>query len=120
MAIKERETYLKEEYVLNTKSNEIWKKTLLTNMRVDKCLSISEIEEIIFKDNVEFFIRPEGDFLQPLTQSEFISRWDSEYKKHLNYDGEKSLDEFENGYYYIPELWKLKYGNKLLVLHYHH
>ena len=114
------DNYESEEYFINSKSHEIIFRGVLSN-RFVKELNEEEVEQLLFDEEVTVFIQAANDRLQPLEQSKIKERWEEHYKDHITTaDEERYLDDFENGYYYYAQLWKMKLGKKMILLAYHH
>lgn len=115
---------IKEEYYIDEKSNEVRKNIVLTRKRLSQKLSFEYLKDMIFNEELLIFISSfQTDFrseLEPLSQRELQIKWESDFKNNINLDDEVCLDGFPNGYCFVPELWRMKFGKKLLVLYYFH
>ncbi len=110
---------IKESFFLNRKSREIYSLTLWSRKNI-KVLNSQEVEQIILDNSSTVFINYERDNLTMLAESELVSFWESDLKNHIAKSYCSSPQDFEHGYCYIAELWKGKYGKRILVLHYLH
>lgn len=113
--------FKKEEYYINSKSNEIWFKGLFANQYV-KELSENEVKDIVFNDeSVIIFINFERDHLTLIENEEFKSKWENEYMGHIaDEDDLRRGYEFKRGCCYHASLWKMKYGRKIILFSYDH
>ncbi len=111
---------LDEQFYLNSKSREIWSRTVWCRCYVED-LDHAEVESVILNDNPEIFINAEADRLSRVPDDNVLSFWESDLKGHVaEYDDGVDLCDFENGYCYAVQLWKAKGGKKVLVLRYYH
>lgn len=111
---------LEEQFYLNTKSHEIWSRTVWCRRYV-RDLGPAEVESIILNDNPEILINAEADKLSRIPDANVQAFWESDLKGHVaKYEDDFDLEDFENGYCYAVQLWKARGGKNVLVLRYHH
>ncbi len=109
--------YINETYFFDHKSNTIYKESIISRKKITN-LDEEEVFALIKNDNVQLCIHTEQNKLDWINETSLIVK---KLKNHINsWDNEKSLSEFENGYCYFAELWKMKHGKKLVLLHYRH
>jgi hypothetical protein len=113
-----------EEFIL-TRNQRIYKRTLISKSKMSAKLSFEEIERHVYDKDTEVFIRydnpkAEAVLTKVASYDERIERWNSDFKRHLNLDEDKNTDDFEKGYFYFVNLWKMKLGKVLIVLTYCH
>jgi len=116
--------FIKEEYYLDQKANEVRKNTVLSRKKLSEKLSLEKLKDIIFNEELLIFISSiqtqNRSELEPISQEEIQMKWESDYKNNISLNDEAILEDFPNGYCFFPELWSIKYGKKLLVLYYNH
>lgn len=110
---------IKESFFINNKSKEIYSHTVWCR-RYIKNLNSEETKNVILNDSPEVFINYERNQLTLISEQKVKSLWESDFKNHIAQDSYFDLQKFERGYCYLVELWKAKYGKKVLVLRYFH
>lgn len=114
------DNYEKEEYIIDRKRREIVMRAVLSNKQ-GKGLAESEVKALVYEDEAKFFVCAERDTLVPVDLLSLRNDWEKHYRGHITTgEEEKNSGDFENGYFYIAQLWKMKFGRKLVVLYYHH
>ena len=75
---------------------------------------------IILHDRPEIFINSQQNYLTPIPDLKIQSFWESDLINHIAYGEDWNIQEFERGCCFTAELWKGKYGKKIIVLQYYH
>ncbi|MGD1917494.1 MAG: hypothetical protein ACFCAD_00605 [Pleurocapsa sp.] len=110
---------IKESFFLNRKSKEIYSLIIWSRKNI-KTLNVQEVEQIILNNSPTVLFNYERDNLTMIPEVEVVSLWESNLKNHIAESYCSSPQDFEHGYCYVAELWKGKYGKKILTLHYLH
>jgi len=109
--------YTSETYFFDQKSNTIYKESIISRKKITN-LNEKEVLTLIENENAQVCIHSEQNKLDWIDNTNLIVQ---KLRNHINsWDNEKSFSEFENGYCYFAELWKMKYGEKLILLYYRH
>ncbi len=108
-----------ENYFLDQKANIIYKESIISRKKVTD-LNEKEVFELIKSKNVQVCIHSEQnklDWIEKTKLNELLKT----LKNHINnWTNPKDYSQFDNGYCYFAELWKMKYGEKLILLYYRH
>ncbi len=108
-----------EKYFIDQKTNRIYKETTISRTKI-KNLNEEEVLELINNETIQIAVHSERNQLDWIEQ-EAINKLTESIKHHINHwEHQKEYAEFENGYCYFAELWKMKYGKKLILLYYRH
>jgi hypothetical protein len=111
----------KHEYIIRKDIKEIYHNSEVISNEFIRELDQSEVDNLILNENIQICINYEEDYLEWVDKAENLKLFNSEIRNHINTESEyRGLDEFEHGYFLLAGLWKIKSGEKLLVLWYHH
>lgn len=111
--------YINDEYFLDHKSKMIYKKSIISHEKITD-LNENEVLELIKNEDIQLCIHSEQnklDWIEKNMTDGILER----IKNHINHwDNQKDFTEFESGYCYFAELWKMGDGEKLILLYYRH
>lgn len=111
--------YLAERYHFDKKAQVVYKESIISRKKV-KELNENEVLNLIDSGDIQIGVNEEQDRLDWIEKGKNKELFDK-LKGHINsWDNQKEASEFENGYCYFAELWKMKYGEKLIILYYRH
>lgn len=110
---------ISESFFVDWKSKTIYSHTVWCR-RFIKDLTPQETETIILHDSPEILINSQQNFLTPIANEEIKSFWESDLMDRIAYGENWDIQEFERGCCFTAELWKGKYGKKIIILKYHH
>lgn len=106
-----------ERYFFDQKAKVIYKESIISRKKISD-LNEEEVLELIESENAQICIHSEQNKLDWIEKHE-INELLNKIKNHVNnWENQKDFSDFENGYCYFAELWKMKYGEKLILLYY--
>jgi len=107
-------------FFINEAEDKISGPNIESNKKVKKIFSVEEIKVLIEEPDVLLFVNKHDNLLEPIFKEELLRKWDKEFASNINTNDYGSVDDYENGYFYYIDVWKMGENAKIVVFSLQH
>ncbi|WP_394555658.1 hypothetical protein C1N61_30380 (plasmid) [Priestia aryabhattai] len=107
-------------FFINEAEDKISGPKIESNQKIKKTFSVEEIRALIEEPDVLLFVNKHDNLLEPIFKEELLGKWDKEFVSNINTNDYGSVDDYENGYFYYIDVWKMGKKAKIVVFSLQH
>jgi len=109
-----------EYFLIDKVKEEIVGPNIESNTKIKKTFFLEEIKTLIEESSVLFFVNKHDNLLESVLQDELLRKWDKEFVSNINTNDYGCVDDYENGYFYYIDVWKMGEKAKIVVFSLQH